>query len=81
DGLFVKNLENVQGDERDTILFSIAFSPNERGEVPLNFGPLNREEVVVFSSFEPSQLHAERTSSIGLQDLHDYLYLPPRARL
>ena len=93
DGLFVKNLENVQGDERDTILFSIAFSPNERGEVPLNFGPLNREggerrlnvaitrareEVVVFSSFEPSQLHAERSSSSGLQDLRDYLDLAAR---
>lgn len=93
DGLFVKNLENVQGDERDTILFSIAFSANERGEVPLNFGPLNREggerrlnvaitrareEVVVFSSFEPSQLHAERSTSIGLQDLRDYLDLAAR---
>lgn len=31
DGLFVKNLENVQGDERDVILFSTAFSVNERG--------------------------------------------------
>nr|BFF08928.1 hypothetical protein GCM10025699_02310 [Microbacterium flavescens] len=34
DGLFVKNLENVQGDERDTILFSVAFSANERGSIP-----------------------------------------------
>lgn len=93
DGLFVKNLENVQGDERDTILFSIAFSPNEKGEVPLNFGPLNREggerrlnvaitrareEVVVFSSFDPSQLHAERSNSAGIQDLRDYLDLAAR---
>ncbi len=31
DGLFVKNLESVQGDERDTILFSVAFSKNDRG--------------------------------------------------
>ena len=42
DGLFVKNLENVQGDERDTILFSVAFSANDKGVVPLNFGPLSR---------------------------------------
>ena len=42
DGLFVKNLENVQGDERDLILFSVAFSANERGDIPLNFGPLSR---------------------------------------
>lgn len=93
DGLFVKNLENVQGDERDTILFSIAFSPNANGEVPLNFGPLNREggerrlnvaitrareEVVVFSSFDPAQLKAERSNSIGLRDLRDYLDLTAR---
>ncbi|HEY7988469.1 MAG TPA: DEAD/DEAH box helicase, partial [Lapillicoccus sp.] len=42
DGLFVKNLENVQGDERDVILFSTGFSANADGVLPLNFGPLNR---------------------------------------
>lgn len=93
EGLFVKNLENVQGDERDTILFSIGFSANDKGEVPLNFGPLNREggerrlnvavtrareEVLVFASFEPSQLHAERSTSQGLRDLRDYLDLAQR---
>ncbi len=40
EGLFIKNLENVQGDERDVILFSTAFSVNEKGVLPLNFGPL-----------------------------------------
>ena len=43
EGLFVKNLENVQGDERDVVFFSTGFSPNASGELPLNFGPLNRE--------------------------------------
>ncbi len=38
----MKNLESVQGDERDTILFSVAFSKNDRGMLPLNFGPLSR---------------------------------------
>jgi superfamily I DNA and/or RNA helicase len=42
DGVFVKNLENVQGDERDVILFSTGFSANAEGVLPLNFGPLNR---------------------------------------
>ncbi|HEX2073204.1 MAG TPA: DUF4011 domain-containing protein, partial [Geodermatophilus sp.] len=42
EGLFVKNLENVQGDERDVVLFSTGFSVNDRGFLPLNFGPLNR---------------------------------------
>ncbi len=40
DKIFVKNLESVQGDERDIIMFSLAFSPNESGNVPLNWGPL-----------------------------------------
>lgn len=90
DGLFVKNLENVQGDERDTILFSVGFSKAANGEVPLNFGPLNRvggerrfnvaitrarKEVVVFLSFSPSDLHSERSSSVGLKHLREYLDL------
>ena len=90
EGLFVKNLENVQGDERDTILLSTAFSADETGRVPLNFGPLNREggerrlnvavtrarrEVVVFSSFDPADLHAEETTSVGVKHLRSYLDL------
>jgi hypothetical protein len=90
EGLFVKNLENVQGDERDTILFSTAFSVNERGSLPLNFGPLNRDggerrlnvaitrarrQVVVFTSFDPEQLRAEETQSVGIKHLRAYLDL------
>jgi hypothetical protein len=90
DGLFVKNLENVQGDERDVIFFSTGFSINERGYLPLNFGPLNRaggerrlnvaitrarRQVVVFSSFDPDQLRAEETSSVGIKHLRAYLDL------
>lgn len=88
DGLFVKNLENVQGDERDTILFSIAFSANESGTLPLNFGPLTqaggerrfnvaitraRRQVILFCSFDPADLRSEQTSSIGVKHLHEYL--------
>jgi hypothetical protein len=90
EGLFVKNLENVQGDERDVILFSTAFSVNERGMLPLNFGPLNRaggqrrlnvavtrarRQIVVFSSFDPGQLRAEETTSLGVKHLRAYLDL------
>ena len=39
--IFVKNLENVQGDERDIILFSIGYGPDKDGRVSMNFGPLN----------------------------------------
>ncbi|WP_435522898.1 DEAD/DEAH box helicase [Chryseobacterium indoltheticum] len=41
--IFIKNLENVQGDERDIILFSIGYGPDEEGKVSMNFGPLNRD--------------------------------------
>ncbi|RBY88078.1 DNA helicase [Blastococcus sp. TBT05-19] len=88
EGLFVKNLENVQGDERDVIFFSTGFSPDASGNLPLNFGPLNRvggerrlnvaitrarRQVVVFSSFDPDQLRAEETSSVGIKHLRAYL--------
>lgn len=93
EGVFVKNLENVQGDERDTILFSTGFSKNAKGVLPLNFGPLNRaggerrlnvaitrarREVVIFSSFAPAELRVEDSSSEGLKDLRAYLELAAR---
>jgi hypothetical protein len=91
--LFVRNLESVQGDERDVILFSIAFSANEKGVVPLNFGPLNkvggerrlnvavtraRRQVVVFCSFDPVELKVENSGSVGLSHLRMYLELAAR---
>lgn len=93
DGLFVKNLENVQGDERDTILFSVAFSAKDNGVVPLNFGPLSRpggerrlnvaitrarREVVLYTSFDPSALRAEETSQVGTKHLKAYLEMAAR---
>ncbi len=90
DGLFVKNLENVQGDERDVVVFSTGFSAAANGVLPLNFGPLNRaggerrlnvavtrarRRVMVFSSFEPEDLRAEQTSSVGIRHLRAYLEL------
>lgn len=41
-GLFVKNLENVQGDERDIILLSICYAPAANGKMRMNFGPINK---------------------------------------
>ena len=40
---FIKNLENVQGDERDVILISIGYGRNETGRIAKEFGPLNRD--------------------------------------
>ncbi len=86
--LFVKNLENVQGDERDVILFSVCYGPDAQGRVSLNFGPLNRaggwrrlnvaasrarEEMLVFSSLLPAQIDLNRTSSEGVAGLKAFL--------
>ena len=43
DGFFVKNLESVQGDERDIIIFSIGYGPDEHGKFTMNFGPVGKE--------------------------------------
>jgi REase_MTES_1575/Protein of unknown function (DUF4011)/Protein of unknown function (DUF3320)/AAA domain len=42
DGYFIKNLENVQGDERDIMIFSVGYGRDENGKFTMNFGPLNR---------------------------------------
>lgn len=89
DSIFVKNLENVQGDERDVILFSTAFSKHESGKaMPMNFGPLSRaggerrlnvavtrarKEVEVFCSFDPNEIDVSRTKSVGMAHLRAYL--------
>ena len=85
--LFVKNLENVQGDERDVILFSICYGPDAAGKVYENYGPLNlqggerrlnvavtraRRELVVFSSVGPEQV-ANRTVATGARHLRYFL--------
>lgn len=88
DGLLVRNLDNVQGEERDTILLSLTFSGTDSGNVPLNFGSLSHEgghrrlnvaltrarrQMVVFASFDPEQLRAELSAHQGLKDLRAYL--------
>ncbi len=84
----VKNLENVQGDERDVMLFSIAFGPDATGRIPLNFGALNRaggerrlnvavtrarKELVVYSSFRADQLNADGAKHVGVRHLKAFL--------
>lgn len=86
--LFVKNLENVQGDERDVILFSVCYGPDRSGRVSLNFGPLNqiggwrrlnvavsraREEMVVFSSMTSAMINLAKTNSKGVAGLKAFL--------
>ncbi len=91
--LFVKNLESVQGDERDIMYFSITYGPDLTGAVSMNFGPMNREggerrlnvaitrarhELRVFSSLKGEQLDLARTQALGVRDLKQFLQFAER---
>ncbi len=93
--LFVKNLENVQGDERDVVLFSICYGPDKLGRISLNFGPLNqaggwrrlnvavsraREEMVVFSSMTGAMIDLSKTKSRGVMGLKAFLDFAQKGR-
>ncbi len=86
--VFVKNLETVQGDERDVILFSVTYGPDRSGRVTMNFGPLNREggerrlnvaltraryEMCVFSTLRADQIDLNRTRARAVIDLKHFL--------
>ena len=88
DPLFVKNLENVQGDERDAILFSITYGPDERGRISMNFGPVNQEggskrlnvafsrsriSMTVFASMGPEDMKVTDSSPEGVIAFRDFL--------
>lgn len=84
----VKNLENVQGDERDVMYFSITFGKDAAGKFPVDFGAINRDggerrlnvavtrarqALLVYASFLPDELRAERSSARGVHDLKAFL--------
>ena len=84
----VKNLENVQGDERDVIYVSVTYGPNHSGTVSQLFGPINtvagerrlnvlftraKYRLDVFCSFDPTILRVTEASPRGLCVLRDYL--------
>ena len=86
--VFVKNLENVQGDERDVIFFSICYGRDINGKVSHNFGPMNkdggerrlnvavtraRSAVRVFSSITSDEIDLRKTQSRGVSDLKLFL--------
>lgn len=86
--IFVKNLENVQGDERDVILFSIGYGPDKNGKVSMNFGPLNnnggerrlnvavsraRHEMYIFSTLKSSDIDLRRSKALGVEGLKHFL--------
>jgi len=87
--VFVKNLESVQGDERDVMMFSITYGPDKAGAPPkMNFGPLNqqggprrlnvaitraRQEMLVFATLKADHIDLSRTGSSGVRDLKHFL--------
>jgi superfamily I DNA and/or RNA helicase/predicted DNA-binding WGR domain protein len=74
-GLFVKNLENVQGDERDIIIMSVCYGANEKGRMLMNFGPINRRggEKRLNVIFSRAKHHMVVVTSILPQDIkNDY---------
>lgn len=93
--VFIKNLENVQGDERDVILFSIGYGPDNDGRIALNFGPLNRDggwrrlnvavsraryEMKVFSTLMADDIDLNRSSAKGVAELKAFLEYAEKGR-
>lgn len=88
EGFFVKNLENVQGDERDTIIFSIGYAKDQNGVMYMNFGPLSRNggyrrlnvaitrakyNIKLVGSIHPTDINLENTSAEGVKMLRSYI--------
>ena len=88
DGFFCKNLENVQGDERDIIIFSVGYGKDAQGKMSMNFGPLNkeggerrlnvavtraREKIVLVSSIRSGDINLMGSKSAGVLNLYHYL--------
>lgn len=91
--VFVKNLESVQGDERDIMYFSLTYGPTVGGQISMNYGPMNkqggerrlnvaitraRHELRVFSSLRPEQLDLSRTQAVGVRDLKHFMEFAER---
>ncbi len=93
---FVKNLENIQGDERDAIFLSVTYAKAHDGKLRYNFGPLNGENgwrrmnvlvtrskklMRVFSSIKAEDINLAATSSRGAKLLRDFLMYAEHKRL
>lgn len=85
---FVKNLERVQGDERDAIILTIGYGKDQNGRLPYRFGPLlyegghrrlnvavtrARRSMTLVSSFTHTDMDPDRAKSDGVRLLREYL--------
>ncbi|QHL88982.1 DUF4011 domain-containing protein [Nibribacter ruber] len=88
EALIIKNIENIQGDERQFIIFSIGYAPDVNGVVRAQFGSLNAakgenrlnvaitraiKRVYVVTSLWPEQFPVENVKHVGPKLLRDYL--------
>jgi superfamily I DNA and/or RNA helicase/very-short-patch-repair endonuclease len=88
DGFFVKNIENVQGDERDIIIFSVGYAKDEKGKVSNNFGWLSqqggenrlnvaitraRKKIIVVTSINANELKTDKLKNDGAYFFKKYL--------
>lgn len=86
--VFIKNLENVQGDERDVMLFGLGYGKDQAGKMTMNFGPLNRQggerrlnvavtrarrRLLVFTTIDWSDIDDHRSRAVGVQHLKAFL--------
>ncbi len=93
---FVKNLENVQGDERDVIFISIGYGKTAEGYVAMSFGPLTHDggerrlnvlitrakmRCEVFTNITSDDIDLARTKSIGIRTLKEFLYFAQHGKL
>jgi very-short-patch-repair endonuclease len=85
---FIKNLENVQGDERDVILISVTYGPDSQGSYFQRFSGVNsqsgqrrlnvlitraKKRTVVFSSLDPDMIRSEPSTPWGVRALKGYM--------
>ena len=88
EGFFVKNLENVQGDERDVMIFSLGYGRDFKDRITMNFGPLNkpggerrlnvavtraREKIILVTSIRANDINLSDSSPKGVMTLYHYL--------
>ena len=93
---FIKNLDNIQGDERDVIVISVTYGRDQNGNLSQRFGPINqpqgprrlnvlftraRHRVVVFSSIDPDEIRTDASSPRGVILLKAYLNYAKNGRL
>ena len=94
-GFFVKNLEAVQGDERDVIILSLGYGRDHQGRFTMNFGPINKEggekrlnvivtrakeKLILVSSIKASDFDLNNLNTEGVRHLYHYLDYAERGK-